>query len=416
MTQQDLRMTTLIITLPHAPSETGALYDYVLTPDGSTVGEQSRVPLGLLPGVASRGGEVVAVVAAAYVSWHQVSLPKGTLGRSLFKEGGAQRVRAVLEGLLEDRLLDDTAQLHFAMEPQPEADAPVWVAVCDRTWLRAGLQALEQGGLPVSRIVPEFTPEMPVDTLYVLGEPDHAQLVFNPGGGVTVWPLSRASVHALKWPEDRPVVAEPAVAGLAEQLLGRSVTLQQGVQRSLQAAASRWDLAQFDLVNSSRARTWKRWSEAFTTLARAPRWRPARFALLALLAVNALGLNAWAWKEQALVSAKRAAVRDVLTTTFPAVRVVVDAPIQMAKEVAALQQSSGLASGRDLEAMLGAFGAAAPANASLSAIEFAAGELRLKGLQLSPDEVAALSFKLRPQGYAAIVDGDSVVVKPGAGS
>jgi general secretion pathway protein L len=409
-------MTTLIVTLPQAPSETGALYDYVLTPDGNTVGEQSRVPLGLLPMVASKGGEVVAVVAASYLSWHQVQLPKGTLGRGLFKEGGAQRVRAVLEGLLEDRLLDDTAQLHFAIEPQPDADAPVWVAVCDRAWLRAGLQALEQGGLPVGRIVPEFTPDLPADTLHVLGDPDHGQLVFNAGAGVTVWPLSRASANALKWPEDRAVVAEPAVAGFAEQLLGRNVTLQQGAQRALQAAGSRWDLAQFDLVNSSGARTWKRWSELFTTLARAPRWRPARFAVLALLLVNVLGLNVWAWKEQAMVNAKRAAVRDMLTTTFPSVRVVVDAPIQMAKEVAALQQSSGQASGRDLEAMMGAFGAVAPAVVAPSAIEFAAGELRLKGLKLSADDVSALSFKLKPQGYAALLDGDSVVVKQGGGS
>jgi general secretion pathway protein L len=190
--------------------------------------------------------------------------------------------------------------------------------------------------------------------------------------------------------------------------------LQQAAQRRLQASQSAWDLAQFEFLNSSRARTWKRLSESLASLLRAPRWRPARLALLALLAINLVGLNAWAWKEQAVVQAQRRAINEVLTGTFPQVRVVVDAPIQMAREVATLQQASGAPSGRDLETMLGAFGVVAPAGTVPGAIEFAAGELRLKGLALPPDEVTALDFKLRPQGYRANAEGDSLVLKQGA--
>jgi general secretion pathway protein L len=404
------RMSTLIVTLPPEPSDPAALYDYVLSADGSTVGEQSRAPLALLPLVGSTG-EVVALVAARHLSWHQVQLPKGTLGRRFYQEGSATRVRAVLDGLLEDRLLDETSQLHFALEPQPQADAPVWVAVCDRAWLQAGLQALEQAGLPASRIVPEFAPDRAPDALYVLGEPDDAQLVVTAPGGVAVWPLSAASVALLNWPETADLVAEPAVAALAEQLFKRNVTLQQGAPRRLQALQSSWDLAQFDFVNSSRARNWKRLSAAMNSLLRAPRWRAARLALLALLAVNLVGLNAWAWKEKSLLNAQRAAIRDLLTGTFPQVRVVVDAPFQMAREVAALQQASGAPSGRDLETILSAFGALAPVSKAPDAIEFVTGEVRLKGLQLKPEDAAALSFKLKPQGYAASAEGDSLVLK-----
>ena len=176
-THQAAPMTTLIVTLPAEPLDAAALYDYVLTRDGSTVAEQSRAPLALLPLVGKADCEVVALVAAQRLSWHQVQLPKGTLGRRLFQDGGALRVRAVLDGLLEDRLLDDTEQLHFALEPQPPTDAPVWVAVCERAWLRAALQVLEQSGRAVSRIVPEFTPQALTDTLYVTGEADAAYLV-----------------------------------------------------------------------------------------------------------------------------------------------------------------------------------------------------------------------------------------------
>jgi general secretion pathway protein L len=407
-------MTTLIVTLPSEPADAAALYDYVLTPDGSTVGEQSRAPLALLPLVGSRGGEVVAVVAARHLSWHQVQLPSGTLSRGFFQDASTTRLRAVLEGLLEERLLDETSQLHFAIEPAPQADAPVWVAVCDRAWFRAALQALEQAGLPAGRIVPEFAPDTRTQALYVVGEPNDAQMVFTARGGVSVWPVSAESVALLNWPDDHDIVAEPAVATLAEQLFKRSVTPQQGAQRLLQSLASPWELAQFDLVSSGRTRTWKRLSESFTRFARAPQWRATRVALLALLLINLVGLNTWAWREQALINAQRSAIRDLLTSTFPHVRVVVDAPLQMAREVAALQRASGAPSGRDLETMLGAVGAVAPANTSLNAIGFIAGELRMKGLKLTPEDITQLAFKLQPQGYAATPEGDSLIIKQGA--
>jgi general secretion pathway protein L len=413
---KNLHMTTLIVTLPNAPSDAASLYDYVLSTDGDTLTEQSRAPLALLPLTAKNGAEVVAVVAASQLSWHQVQLPKGSLGRGRFQEGGAMRLRTVLEGLLEERVLDDTAQLHFAIEPRPGPDAPVWVAVCDRAWLRAALQALEQSGRAVSRIVPEFAPEAFADTLFVIGEPQAAQIVCAVQGSVAVWPASPASVTLLNWPTGQRIVAEPALVALAEQLFKRTVTVQQSAQRWLLAAQSPWDLAQFDFVNSSRARTWKRWQLALGALWQAPRWRAARFAVLALLLVNLVGLNAWAWREKSLLEAQRTAIRGVLTSTFPKVQVVVDAPLQMAREVAALQQASGTPSDRDLDRMASAFMAVAPVGKAPEAIEFVAGELRMKGLILSPEEVAAISFKLRPQGYSASIEGDAVLLRQVSGS
>lgn len=403
-------MTTLIVTLPSEPADATALYDYLLSADGSAVGEQSRAALALLPQIGN-AGEVVALVPAHKLSWHRVQLPKGSLGQRFFQDAGPSRLRAVLEGLLEEQVLDETAQLHFAIEPQASADAPIWVAVCDLAWLRAALQALEQSGRPVSRIVPEFAPDSLSDGLHVMGESDCPQMVFSSAGGVAVWPMSKASVALLKWSEARAIVAEPAVAALAEQLFKRSVTLQQVGQRRLQALQSAWDLAQFDLANSSAARTRKRLSDSVGSLLRAPRWRAARFALLALLAVNLVGLNAWAWREQSQLKAQRAAIGALLTSTFPQVRVVVDAAVQMGKEVAALERSSGAATARDLEVMLGVFGLTAAVATTPTALDFTTGELRLKGLKLGAAEIAAIAFKLKPQAYVVSAEGDSLVIK-----
>lgn len=403
-------MSTLIVTLPKVLASPATLFDYVLTLDGQLKSEQSSAPAALLP---KKGNalEVVAMVPVQQLSWHQVQLPQGLLGRRLFQTTSPQRLRAVLDGLLEEHLLDDPAQLHFALEPQAPADSPVWVAVCDRTWLQAALQVLEQAGLTVGRIVPAFAPQSLPDSLQVIGEPGDAQVVSTALGGVTVWPLSKATVSLLNWPEGQAIVAAPGVAALAEALFHRPVALQSAAQQSLQAAQTPWDLAQFDLVNSSRSRTWKTLSANLGHFMKAPRWRAARLGLLALLLVNVAGLNVWAWKEQAAINAQKMAIREVLTRTFPNVRVVVDAPIQMSRELLALQQANGAASGRDLESLLSHLEAVSPAGYTPSALDFVAGELRLKGPPFKPDEVAAMAFKLKPRGYGLSTEGDSLVIK-----
>lgn len=406
-------MTSLIISLPIASADASAPYDYVLTADGGAPSTYASVPLALLPVV--RQTEVVVLLPMSALSWHRVQLPKGSLARGLMAERGASRLRAILDGLLEERLLDDPAQLHLALQPQPVAEVPIWVAACDKAWLGAHLQALAQAGLAVGRIVPEFTPEALAHTLYVLGDEQHPMLL---GANLVQCPLSAAAVAWLgdaRTQADLPeVVAEPAVAALAESLFRRPVTLLQRPERLQLAAQTPWDLAQFDLVNASRDRAWAQVAQGSKYLLRSPQWRAARLALVALVLVNLVGLNAWAWREQAALQAKRQAVRAVLTQTFPKIPVVVDAPLQMAREVAALQRASGAASDADLEAMLSILGAVLPATQTLTALDYATQELRAKAPAVAQAEQARVTLALRQQGLAAAWDGAQWVVRAGA--
>lgn len=396
-------MSSLILLLPTATAGSATEFDYLVTPDGRSMGAHASAPAALLPRPSGAGAEVVAVVPVTALSWHQVNLPKGVSAAS-------PRLRAVLEGLLEDRLLDDPESLHFAVQPNARAGTPVWVAVCERQWLRHAVQALEAAGRPISRIVPEFTPADP-PTLYAIGQPEHATLVLTGSDGVLALPLSAHAPALLpSLPDGTRRVAEPGVGALAEQLLEHPVELQQAPQRWLQAAQSGWDLAQSEFASSNRARAMKRWTAFWVDVLRAPQWGPARWGAALLVAANLLGLNAWAWKERSALDAKQDAVRRVLTTTFPQVKVVVDAPLQMEKEVALLRQSAGASSASDLEVMLGAVAAGAPAARTVGAIEYTGGELRLKGLVSTPDEARALAANLRSRGYAADLRGDTLVV------
>ena len=401
-------MSTLIICLPFAAPGATTSYDYAITPDGRSLVDHGGVPLALLPAPA-RGGDVVAVVPASLLSWHAVDLPKGV-------GSGSPRLRLVLENLLEDRLLDDPVNLHLALAPGASVAGPAWVAVCDKSWLRGHLQALEAAQRPITRVVPEFSPELGPLHVHALGDADLPQLLVTGQavGGVLRLPLSAAAMALLPADEALVTFAEPAVAELAEQLLERKVTLLTRSERWLDATRSPWNLAQFDMSNSGRARTVKRLSGVLSELLQAPGWRPARWGVAVLLGAQLLGLNAWAWKEQSAFEARRAATQAVLTQTFPQVRLVIDAPLQMEREVAALRQATGATSGGDLETMLAALGSATPVDRSASAIDFLAGEVKVRGLQLSAQEASSLSARLKAQGYTARQEGDALIVKQDA--
>ena len=124
-----------------------------------------------------------------------------------------------------------------------------------------------------------------------------------------------------------------------------------------------------------------------------------------------IGLNLLAWRTQDELAARRAANQALLTETFPQVKVVVDAPVQMAREVANLRQATGAASARDLEPMLQAFGQLALVQQASAAIEFTAGELRLKGVPVAAAVLAEANARLRPLGYQLRTEGDAAVLR-----
>lgn len=398
-------MRSLIVSLPLEPATGATEWAFALTPDGRTLQDHGKAPAALLPLPGGAGAEVVAVVPVQALAWHRVELPKGIAA-------GSPRLRAALEGLLEEQLLDEPDTLHLALQPAPRPGEPAWVAICDRAWLRNALQLLEAAGRPVARIVPEFAPEGEM-ALTVIGDAEQPMVVTSSADGVLALPLTHACLPLLPaLAEDAPRLAEPAVAGTAEQVLQHKLALQQAPQRWLQAARTRWDLAQFDFASSGRARALKKLASGWGEVLHGAPWRPARWGVALLVAVNLLGLNAWAWKESASLADKRAAVRAALTTTFPNVRVVVDAPVQMEREVAALRQLTGFASVRDLDALLGALAVAVPPGRTPSELAYAAGTLRAGGLRLGTDEFRSVATQLKTLGYAASLEGETVVIAP----
>lgn len=367
----------------------------------SALADHGNAPLALLP----RADEVVAMVPGRMLSWHRITLPRAA----------SARLRSALEGILEERLLDEPQNLHFALVPDAAPGASVWVAACDRAWLQAALQTLEAAGRAAARVVPEYAP-LPTGsapTLHVTGSPDSAWLVRCADDGVQTLPLGPAVHEALDLDGSEDLAsAEPAVAALAEQVLGRKVRVGHSAQGLVAAARSRWNLAQFELASNSQTRLTRRAGQAWVQWAHSAAWQPARWGLAALVLAHLFGLNIWAWNERSALQAKRDEVRSLLLQTFPKVPVIVDAPLQMAREVAALRLATGAVSNRDLEPMLAAVAQNSPTAPTPSAIEFTAGELTLKGFQPPSAEAGALTQGLAAAGYASQINGDAWLIKP----
>lgn len=418
-------MTVLVVSLaprPHlgprsAPAAGEAAlrppteYDYVLSRDGSVVATQGRSAPALMP----RADTVVAVIDAADLAWHRIVLPKAP----------AAKLRAALAGLLEDQLLEDPAELHLAVAPEASAGHDTWVAATHKAWLQAQLAALEGAGLVVERVVPQYEPGDPPrghfehdpeadgdrEMRVVLARPDGV-LVLRPQGSLARhWVVPAHPEHpTADWS------AEPAAVAAAEMVLGHRVNVLPRGEAQLIASQSAWNLRQFDLA--SRTRGMRALRQAWRELG-SPAWRPIRWGVACLVVAHLAGLNALAWQQRrALVQKQRAQVQ-LLQTTFPQVRAVLDAPVQMQRETEQLRARAGKPSDTDLEPMLQAVASAWPEARPVEGLRFEPGLLTVAVSSWTDDDIARLRDALEPAGWRVGHEGTQLTLsraRPGGGS
>lgn len=386
-------MRTLLLMPPADPGATAG-WGYAWADDG-TVGDSGHTSLDLLPRPA-RGQACVLVWPTQRLSWQRVTLPTGSLGRN---RSGA-RLRQILDGLLEDQLLQDTAGLHLALAPDATEAQPVWVAVTARAALQQALGVLAQAGVPVQRVLPQAVPDQAGAHL---GGPDHAPSLR------LGWPLAQ-DAHArcpvqvaldahspalyLGCGEAGALSAEPAVAARATALGVDTPVLCSAAAQAAQCLPSGWNLAQMGLTLHTGWRT--RLAQAGARWLTEPRWRPTRWALVALLLVQIVGLNGWAWLARHSLDAQRAQLRAVFTQSFPD-KPVVDPLAQMVRELQVLRQQRGSESG--LNALLATLASVAPPPYALQAIRYTDRTWQLQGPPLPNGQADALRQRWQAAGW-----------------
>ncbi len=405
-------MTTLLLLLPPRArlraqgrdtggadasprSEPAREFDYLLSADGQQVSAQGRASAAALP----RADHVVALVAEADLSWHRVQLPRA----------GRNKLRAALAGLMEEALLDEAETLHFAIEPDAAPGEQAWVAVVQRRWLQTLLAPLEQAHLVIDRLLPLSWPdararghfEAQTDSAGAGDGPESPVLLsWSHGEGAARLPLAGSLardlfppslVQAARW------TGSPAVISQAERWLGTAVAPLGAAERALEALRSPWELRQFELAPRTRG------LQALRQLWRGllgRSWQPVRWGVAALLLVQLLGLNLWAWQQRRAVDERRAALESTLRSTFPQVRAVLDAPVQMQREIELLRASAGRAGDQDFETLLAAAASAWPAERGpIDSFSFETGRLVIAATGWSEPQIEQFRQALDAEGW-----------------
>lgn len=395
----------LVIQLPprarggDAPPEPAAVLGHVLSSDGFGVTAQGRSA----PAQWPKADSLVAVLPATEVGWHRITVPKAPAGR----------LRAALAGVLEEHLLDDDADVHLALAPNAKAGDEAWVAAVDRAWLTSWITAIEAGGATLDRVVPALSPAAadPASPGHAhvfgaagdeAGESAPPWLAVADGAGVTTLRLagSLARTRLAAWSEQGlRWTAEPATVGAAERWLGAPVQVQTEAELALAAARAPWNLRQFDLVPRHRGlralrEVAKQW--------RGPAWRPARWGLAALVLLQLLGLNLWAWQQQRQVTERKDKMTQLLRSTHPNVRAVLDAPVQMQRETELLRQAAGQAGPADFEPLLALAARGWPdGQAPVQNLRYEPGRLTLAAPGWTPEQVNAFRSRVEPAGGRA---------------
>lgn len=379
-----------------APGE----FDFVLSLDGQSVAQTGRAAPALLP----RAERTVLLLADADVAWHRIDIPKAP----------PAKLRAALAGAMEERLLEDEEALQFALAPGAAAGGNGWVAVTHRGWLASALAALESVGREVEQVVPASRPrdvgreggrdaarEGTVGHFLAAHADAPPQLVLERKDGVACLALDGALARALLPSAGEAVryTAAPAAAAAAERWLGVPVTVLGDAERALAASRSPVNLRQFELAPRHRGlralrQGWRRFGSRD--------WRVVRWGLVGLLLVQVLGLNAYAWQQQRLLADKRQSMDDLLRATFPGVKSVLDAPLQMQRETERVRAQAGRVGDSDLEALLGATAAAWPDGAGASStLRCEGGKLTLAASGWSEPQVRQFRERLLGAGYTA---------------
>ena len=369
---------------------------------------------------------MVVVVPAVAIAWHRLTTPRAP----------ANRLRAALGGMLEEQLLADDDSVHLALAPRALPGLPVWVAALHKPWLLAQLARLAGAGLVVDRLVPALAPSLLPDGA-TAGSADAASLAptghfFNhtdPTGAEAPWLALSDADNALCLPlvgglartlqqrwsaRDALYSATPAAAAAAELWLDAPVAVRSIAEQALAAVRSPWNLLQFDLTPQHRG------SLALGKLGRhllSPAWAPVRHGVLALLLLQLVGLNMVAWQQERALADRRGAMDALLRSSHPQVRAVLDAPLQMQRETAALRVAAGVPGEDDFEPMAAAVAAAWPdGQPPATQLRFETGRLSVPAVGWQVPQIEQLRSRLQPAGWALDNSDGRLVIQRAAAS
>ena len=347
-------MSTLRIYFSGLWHDSASPCPWALCDETGAVLQSGNDPVAALP----KGHGCVAIIAPDRVLCVSARVPPGSRRRWL----------ATLPFVAEEYTLSDPEENHVMPGPAL-ADGRVMLNVVDKPWLRRVVEACRTASLPLRRMVPEtFLPALAPGTWSMVWDGSNGFVRTNAASGMA---LDNSDADTA--PLTLRLLMNSTQASLPEKI---EVRFPQHVPEA-QRILPRWNSLPAAL-SAGPAWDWQRapipadalnllWGD-FAPRARISEWwqklRPAALILLAVLGVEAIGANIeWAM----LANEKKSLMRDMersFRTAFGETGTLVNAPLQMQRNLAGLRHAAGVPDEGDFLPLLDA---AAPALAALPA-------------------------------------------------
>ncbi|HYH40489.1 MAG TPA: type II secretion system protein GspL [Burkholderiales bacterium] len=331
------------------------------------------------------------------------------LTRAPLPRSARQRTPQMLRFAVEDRLTVEPEQVHVALGPRIEGPIHA-LAVVDRVWLRAWIEAFKHAGRAPESVLVEtcITPldsgtwtvvwrdsdpfvrtdtagGMALDHTEGAGVPAMLQLALddavargNAPGAIVVRPEGTAMPDLDAW---SAALGVPCVAGSVEA-------------REPAPPRSGIDLMQGEFLPASRLR------EGL------PHLRPALIIGALALSVHVIGTCAHWLVLDHEKSRLQSDMRALFRSTFPSAQAVVDPPLQMQRQLNALRQSAGAAHAGDFLPLLAkaASGIAADVEARFKSASYAQDRLIIDVDLPTRSHAETLLRRLNEGGVSATLD------------
>jgi general secretion pathway protein L len=343
-------------------TESNARFAWMLLGARGELLREDTTPLSETP----RADECEAVVPAERVLFARLKLPRVN----------AATIRELLPYAVEDRLVADPAHIH-AVAGGRTAQGETIVAVVDRQWLHAALDTLARAGLNPARAwcESELLAGGQGDWNIVWGA-EHGMLVDDYGVAATfdptpILPLAvRLALDEAAARGNRPSMVRvhdaqgAALPDLATWTQDTGVHFKPGTHWETLAAGQ----PEINAINLLQGEFAPRSARSAARLPRAAWWLAGTIVLLQF------GFTAFdAWRLSREHAELEARAETIFRAAFPDARVVVDPQLQMARNLAELKRSRGLAGGDEFLVRMTEAARAAPG--TVRSVEYANGKV-----------------------------------------
>ncbi|HQS59050.1 MAG: hypothetical protein B7Y56_06445 [Gallionellales bacterium 35-53-114] len=367
---------------------------WVLSDEQGALLQSGESTIAALP----RGHECTGIIAADRVLNIAVALPPG----------GRRRWQSVLPFVAEEFTLTDPEDNHV-VPGQALADGRRMIAVMDKAWIARIVEAARQAKLSLRRMVAEvFLPPLAPDswTLVWNGSSGFVKTGFASGmaldnGNASTPPIAlRLSLDAA------PQLPQKIDFRFAQDVAAEQRHMPQWPDLQIPlVAGSDWDWRRASIPEDALNLLWG----AFAPRARIQQWwpklRPAVFLLLAILSIEMAGSNIkWAM----LAAEKSRLAKEMQRTfrlTFGDAVTLVNAPLQMQRNLAELRHAAGLPDTGDFLPLLDLVAGSLsrlPAG-SVTGLHYEAGRLDIDVRLASRADFEALKLSMQNSGLGVRV-------------